>query len=466
MAVTSFKNPGTRVNGTPTGGAENWVNPSWISAIDSSYATANSGVFNRDTKVLAGTNYAFSGDIPSTAVIDGIETRARLLGSKSNSAIRPSTTTQQLIYSGAFRGSNNGAGLYPSTATDVYFPSSGASTYLWGTTWTRTQIISSTFGVGHQARLKGDPESSGISYAYVDGNQIRIYYSTAPVAPSNLVISTLQHNDVDLTWNDNSSDETGFRIERSNNSGSSWSLVTTTAANTTSYQDSVPTEGQKVRYRIRANGSGSLNSNFIGPAVDYYIRCKVPTSVTITNITSNQATITWTDNSTVNINYRIERSTNSGAYVTLTSSLGANATSYVDNGVTEGNNYRYRVTAIGANSNNSSIAYSGTSTAPPISPSGLTLVNRTTSKVDISWNDNSSVEASYDVERKLLPSGSYSVIANLAANTTVYADSTIVPKNSYSYRIRAKHAVVNSGYSNELVVDIPGRSNTRIVFVF
>jgi len=62
-----------------------------------------------------------------------------------------------------------------------------------------------------------------------------------------------------LTWADNSSDETDFRIERGADPGGSFAEIVQTAANVTSYTDTNLTAGQQYCYRIRACNSGTCS---------------------------------------------------------------------------------------------------------------------------------------------------------------------------------------------------------------
>jgi titin len=62
---------------------------------------------------------------------------------------------------------------------------------------------------------------------------------------------------VSLHWKDNSSNETGFTIERSTD-GSSWGAVITVGVGVTSYTDTGRTAGQLYYYRVKAiNANGS-----------------------------------------------------------------------------------------------------------------------------------------------------------------------------------------------------------------
>ena len=71
---------------------------------------------------------------------------------------------------------------------------------------------------------------------------------------------------IDLAWQDNSSDETGFEIERCAGSGcTNFALVETTAANATSWYDSTGLSANTLyRYRVRAIGviAGSGASDY------------------------------------------------------------------------------------------------------------------------------------------------------------------------------------------------------------
>ena len=60
---------------------------------------------------------------------------------------------------------------------------------------------------------------------------------------------------IDLTWTDNSNNETGFIVERSPNGTDTWTQVGTPAANAISFSDSTAglTINTTFYYRVRAN---------------------------------------------------------------------------------------------------------------------------------------------------------------------------------------------------------------------
>jgi hypothetical protein len=71
-----------------------------------------------------------------------------------------------------------------------------------------------------------------------------------PDTPTNLTATAVSPVQINLSWTDNSSDEDGFRIERS--SGGSWSPLTSVAANTNSYSNAGLTPLTTYYYRVLA----------------------------------------------------------------------------------------------------------------------------------------------------------------------------------------------------------------------
>lgn len=76
----------------------------------------------------------------------------------------------------------------------------------------------------------------------------------APAAPSNLRASLGSDGQVQLAWQDNAGNESGFRIERATGGGS-FGLLTIVGANVTTYSDTTATKGYTYTYRIRAYNS-------------------------------------------------------------------------------------------------------------------------------------------------------------------------------------------------------------------
>jgi len=83
------------------------------------------------------------------------------------------------------------------------------------------------------------------------------------IAPSNLVATAISHTKMQLTWTDNSANETGFEILRSTSANGTYVQVATVPG--TSYVDSGLLANTKYFYKIRAVGNGGesiYESNF------------------------------------------------------------------------------------------------------------------------------------------------------------------------------------------------------------
>jgi alpha-tubulin suppressor-like RCC1 family protein len=77
------------------------------------------------------------------------------------------------------------------------------------------------------------------------------YNTFAINAPSGLSATAVSFTQIDLSWQDNSNNEDGFEIERSTN-GITYTLLTTTNANVTSYSDTNLIPSITYYYRVRA----------------------------------------------------------------------------------------------------------------------------------------------------------------------------------------------------------------------
>ncbi|HEV7517994.1 MAG TPA: Calx-beta domain-containing protein [Thermoanaerobaculia bacterium] len=87
---------------------------------------------------------------------------------------------------------------------------------------------------------------------------------TAPAAPSNLQATGVSSTDVQLTWRDNSNNETGFRIE-SKTASTAYQLVATAPTNATGATIAGLSPATAYTFHVRANGAGG-NSGFSNEA--------------------------------------------------------------------------------------------------------------------------------------------------------------------------------------------------------
>jgi regulation of enolase protein 1 (concanavalin A-like superfamily) len=86
-----------------------------------------------------------------------------------------------------------------------------------------------------------------------------------PAAPSALISAVAANGRISLSWTDNSSNETGFLIERKTGAGGTYAQVATVGPNVTTYSEGGLVPGTQYYYRVRAT-SGSGSSGFTAEA--------------------------------------------------------------------------------------------------------------------------------------------------------------------------------------------------------
>lgn len=88
----------------------------------------------------------------------------------------------------------------------------------------------------------------------------------------------------------------------------------------------------------------------------------------------------------------------------------------------------------------------------PAAPSNLKAVAGEQS-IQLTWEDNSTDESGFIIERKGGDSSQYTQIATVDQNTTTYTDTGVTPLFEYTYRVKATNGL-SSSYSNEVSATI------------
>ncbi|MEW6416696.1 MAG: fibronectin type III domain-containing protein [Nitrospirota bacterium] len=278
------------------------------------------------------------------------------------------------------------------------------------------------------------------------------YTLLPPSTPSGLTATTVSSSQINLSWTDNSNNEVGFKIERKVGVSGIYSQIATVGANITTYSDTGLTPGTIYYYRVRAyNEGGDSNYSNEASATTLPLPPTSPSGLTATAVSSIQINLSWTDNSNNETGFKIERKEGVSGIYSQIATVGTNITTYPDIGLTPGTIYYYRVRAYneGGDSNYSNEANATTLPLPPTSPSGLTATTISSIQVNLSWADTSNNETGFKIERKEEVSGTYSQIATVGTNVTIYSDRGLTANTTYYYRVRAYNDAGDSNYSNE-----------------
>ena len=164
----------------------------------------------------------------------------------------------------------------------------------------------------------------------------------APTAPSNLAATAVSTSQINLSWNDNANNETGFKLERW--TGSAWAQIAQLAANVTSYSNTGLAAGTTYSYRVSAyNSAGSSASSNSASATTQVMAPTAPSNLSATAVSASQINLSWNDNSNNETGFKLEHWT--GSEWAQIAQLGANVTSYPNTGLAAGTTYFYRVSA-------------------------------------------------------------------------------------------------------------------------
>jgi subtilisin family serine protease len=290
---------------------------------------------------------------------------------------------------------------------------------------------------------------SSLSGRVASGGRINAYSALAsiepPAAPSSLSASAASGSRIDLSWDDNAQQESGFEIERKTGSGGTYQQVATVADDITSYSDTGLSEVTTYTYRVRAyNGAGESDYSNEASATTY---AATPGTVSAAAASESQIDLSWTDNSNVEVGFKIERKEGSAGTYSQVATVDANGTTYSDTELSESTTYFYRVRAY-TDTGDSSYSNEANATTHPAAPSNASAAAASESQIDLSWTDNSSGESGFKVERKE-SGGSYAQIATVNQDITELTDTGLNEETTYYYRVCAYNAAGESDYSNE-----------------
>jgi alpha-tubulin suppressor-like RCC1 family protein/subtilisin family serine protease/fibronectin type 3 domain-containing protein len=267
-----------------------------------------------------------------------------------------------------------------------------------------------------------------------------------PAAPVNLIAILTGPTSVDLTWEDPSSNEWYFKLERRKDAAG-YTQITTIDPDNTTYSDLDLEEGHQYTYRIRAFGEGGDSDYSNEATAESPQRLQKPTLLTARALSGEDIELSWRDNSNNEEGFLIQRKDFGGTFVDLDQVQG---TSYVDHGLTRGTKYVYRVCAYDFEglSRFSNEAEATTQTAP-FAPMNLDATAVSSSQIDLTWTDASDVESSFAIERRE-SSGDFNEVARVNSNVTSYSDTGLAEWTRYTYRVRAFSPTAGySDYSNE-----------------
>jgi hypothetical protein len=337
------------------------------------------------------------------------------------------------------------------------------------------------------------------------------YPEAPPAPPTQLAAQAVAFNQINLTWTDNSTNETGFQLYRATNTAGPYVTVATIAANTTSYSDKTVGPATKYFYRIKAIGryGESALSTEIARTLSYsYYEATLSNLNTINSLTPVKTGLSPTfdltqRNRTTNYafkwvgkikipatgNYTFYTTSDDGSMLYIDGVLVVSNDTQVNveksgvvNNLTAGVHnivVAYRQASGGASL---TVSWQGPSItkavipasalaedevnattpalpAAPAAPTSLAATPLSKSSIQVSWTDASTTETAFELYRSVHVNTNFVLFKTLAPNTNSFLDAGLFPNETYYYKVSA----VGVGGSNSTAIVSAATLNTKPV---
>lgn len=206
--------------------------------------------------------------------------------------------------------------------------------------------------------------------------------------------------------------------------------------------------GVAVTLKAGDMAGGSIKRINVLAALNVNLALNMPTGLSGSSVSTSGIDLSWTDNSTNETGFKVDRKTGASGAYSQVATVGAGTVTYSDTGLSEGKTYYYRVSAYNAegDSPESDEVYAVTILG---APGGLTASAVSYTQINLSWTDNSGAESSFIISRAAVTGGPYTEIGTVGAGVTTYSDTGLTFGTTYYYRVQAVNDETASAYSNE-----------------
>ncbi|HTJ14484.1 MAG TPA: PA14 domain-containing protein [Dinghuibacter sp.] len=329
---------------------------------------------------------------------------------------------------------------------------------------------------------------------------------SVPKQPTTVRATATAYNQTQVTWTDNSNNETGFEVYRATSASGPFAIAGTAPAGSTSFTDAGLTGGTTYFYKVQAiNNSGASGFDSLSMSGLTYkvysgaFGSPMPNFNTLTPVATgniNNVNIAVAGSLTTNFGLLftgVLRAPATGTYTFQTSSDDAsalyiggypNGTKVVNNDaqqgtttktgtitLTKGQTYAFAVpydqgtgsyvltaawktpgstTAVAIP--DSVFAYAGWTCTTPAAPAApatpvVTASATSSSKITLNWTETSPVVSGYVLNRSANDQSHFQLLANITGNPSSYLDSSLFGHTQYYYQLQAVNASGSSAFS-------------------
>jgi hypothetical protein len=278
-----------------------------------------------------------------------------------------------------------------------------------------------------------------------------------PYVPYNINLINLTPGSVNLSWNDSSLLVSNYELWKKIDFDGTYQKYLDVEGNVFNINDENLDPAIMYSYKVKglnqfgeSEFSDEVNTFGVGSSGDLY----PPTNLVATARGTMLVRLTWTDNSTNENLFTIERRQENEEYLKI-GVVDKNITSFADsvNGLVAGGEYYYRVKAY----SNSDSAWSNESFTQTywydiIRPTNLLGIFLGEGRILLTWNDDDDTNTIFEVERKAQGEEQFITIAIIPGDQNTYLDENLFSQHTYSYRVRSGDGVYYSDYTNVVTV--------------
>lgn len=269
---------------------------------------------------------------------------------------------------------------------------------------------------------------------------------TGSTIPTGLTINGTTSGSIDITWAKVAS-AASYKIYKSTSVNGTYILATTTAQNSVTVSGLL--SGLTYFFKVTAVVSGAESAKSTPISGTTLDQPNAPSA----SSGNNQISVCWSAPVVGATSYTYERTANGTSFTPI--ATGATTCPVLDNGVTNGNLYFYRVTANfpGGGTTVSPLSAGVTPGVTPLVPQGLTMVGNSTG-TDLTFNWSFIPGATDYMIYVSTTSGSGYTPALLAGttNNTNVTVTALNPDTTYYFVVTSRNGSMESGYSNEIAV--------------
>ena len=158
-----------------------------------------------------------------------------------------------------------------------------------------------------------------------------------------------------------------------------------------------------------------------------------PSSLNITQLSITSCKLSWTDNSTNEQGFRIDRKKDSEAWQIDYAEVGANVTEFTEQDLDATSTYNYRVYGFAGDNTTTTIDGSINMSFP--APTNLQITQTTITSCHLTWEDNSLGEEGFRIDRKKDSEAWQVGYAEVGANVTEFMEQDLDATSTYNYRV-------------------------------